>query len=250
MIENKKCTGDAFYSEKYAQEAWREERREDACYLIDQVRGIISFPNNGCVLDVGCGSGDLGLELKKQFSVESYGIELNETAIQYANERGVKSILADLDEVWPYQNEFFDVVTGTEIIEHIVNPDHFILEAKRVLKLNGLLVLTTPNMTAWFNRALFLFGYQPFFTEVSTIDKTLGLGFTRKLTPNREPVGHIRCFTLKAIREILELHGFDVVLVKGNTTRCLPKFMKLPDRLFRFSPSLSSNITIVGRKKL
>jgi len=99
-------------------------------------------------------------------------------------------------------------------------------EAFRVLKTDGYLVITTPNLAAWFNRLIFLFGYQPFFLEPSTKDKTVGLGFTRRLMPNRKPVGHIRCFTLKALKDILVLHGYKIVLVKGNTGYYLPNFMR------------------------
>lgn len=248
MNETKDYTSDAFYSEKYDEADWREQRAKDARYLIDQVREINPFLKGEKVLDAGCGSGDLGVELIKQFQSKCYGMELNDVAIQHANDRGVKAQKVDLDGKWSYDDEFFDVVTGTEIIEHVINPDHFILEAKRVLKPGGLLILSTPNIAAWFNRVIFLFGYQPFFTEVSTVDKTIGLSFTRKLTPNRKPMGHIRCFTLKALKEILELHGFEIVLVKGNEVYYLPKYMNLFDKFFKFFPGFASDVTVVGRK--
>lgn len=249
MSETKDYTGDAFYSEKYDEEGWREQRAKDARYLIDQVREINPFEEGGKVLDAGCGSGDLGVELMKQFHSDCYGMELNDVAIRHANERGVKTQKVDLDGRWVYEDALFDVVTGTEIIEHVLNPDHFILEAKRVLKSGGLLILTTPNIAAWFNRIIFLFGYQPFFTEVSTIDKTIGLSFTRKLTPNRKPMGHLRCFTLKALKEILELHGYEVVLVKGNKVYYLPKYMSFFDEFFSFFPGFASDVTVVGKKR-
>lgn len=249
MNETKDYTSDAFYSEKYDERDWRDQRMKDARYLISQVRQLNPFWEKCKVLDAGCGSGDLGVELIRQFQVDCYGMELNDVAIKHANKRGVNAKKVDLDGRWLYDDGFFDVVTGTEIIEHVINPDHFILEAKRVLKPNGLLILTTPNISAWFNRIIFLFGYQPFFTEVSTVDKTIGLQFTRKLTPNRKPMGHIRCFTLKALKEILEMHGFEIVLVKGNEVYYLPKYMNIFDKyIFRFFPGFSSDVTVVGRK--
>ena len=53
------------------------------------------------------------------------------------------------------------------MIEHLYNPDHMLEECRRVLKPGGLLIISTPNLQAWYNRILFLFGVQPIFYEVS-----------------------------------------------------------------------------------
>lgn len=84
--------------------------------------------------------------------------------------------------------------------------------------------------------------------EVSTVDKTIGLKFTRKLTTNREPVGHIRCFTVNALQDLLELHGYKVLLVKGTHGYYFPQPIKFFDRLISNIPALSANMTIVAKK--
>jgi 2-polyprenyl-3-methyl-5-hydroxy-6-metoxy-1,4-benzoquinol methylase len=45
----------------------------------------------------------------------------------------------------PFSNETFGSVLCTDVIEHVVDPDRLLAEAKRILKPNGTLVLTTPN---------------------------------------------------------------------------------------------------------
>lgn len=250
MDNSKDYTSDGFYSEKYDEKEWRDQHIRDARCFIDRVRQLGLFTKDAKILDAGCGSGELGSELIKGFGVECHGVEMNDVAIRHAEKKGIKTRKMDLDSGWLYDDGFFDVVIGTEIIEHVINPDNFILESKRVLKSGGFLMVATPNIANWFNRIIFLFGYQPFFTEVSTVDKTMGLGFTRKLTPNRKPVGHIRCFTLRALKDILELHGFETVLVKSNEVSFLPKYMAFFDKyLFRFFPGLASDVIVVGRKK-
>ncbi len=247
-MANKNYRSEHFYSESYAQKAWRDQLLQEGILLLQRIKTVPLFKKGKTVLDVGCGSGELGGLLKKTFQVEVHGTDINDEAIKNAKKQGIKVIEADVEEKWPYKDAQFDVVTATEIIEHVVNPDHFLQEAKRVLKRNGHIVITTPNLSAWFNRIIFLFGYQPFFTEVSTIDKTMGLSFTRRITPNREPVGHIRCFTMKALKDILELHGYEIVLVKGTNGYYFPQPIKFFDMLISKMSSLSANMTIVAKK--
>ena len=249
MKLNKDYIADSFYTEKYNDETWLKQMEKVAYSLINRIKDINPIKRGDRILDAGCGSGDLGRVLINKFNSQVYGIDMNKVTIQRAKKTGLKVKMADLDAKWPFENNFFNVVIGSEVIEHVVNPDNFLAETKRVLKKDGLLILTTPNLAAWFNRVIFLFGFQPFFTEVSTIDKTMGLSFTRKLTKNREPLGHIRCFTLRALKDILDLHGFRVILVKGSTVYYFPKFMKPFDYLFSYLPDFSTNLTIVARKK-
>jgi SAM-dependent methyltransferase len=45
----------------------------------------------------------------------------------------------------PYPSQYFDTVIAGEIIEHLHNPDFLIKECYRVLKKNGILILSTPS---------------------------------------------------------------------------------------------------------
>jgi len=49
---------------------------------------------------------------------------------------------------WPFNDRYADVILSVELIEHLENPwDHF-RECRRILKPNGVLILTTPNILA------------------------------------------------------------------------------------------------------
>jgi SAM-dependent methyltransferase len=197
------------------------------------------------VLDVACGISTLGTN----FSNQIYGIDLNPQAVKVAKKYGIKARIGDVEKKWNYPDEYFDIVIASHIIEHVVNPDQFILEAKRVLKKNGLLIVATPNLAAWFNRILLFFGFQPFFTEVSTLDKTLGLKFTRKLTPLRSPLGHLRVFTVGSLKDILEFHEFKITKIAGAQFLAFPPLLLFIDTFFSHIVGLASNVIIVGKKR-
>ncbi|MFA6073856.1 MAG: class I SAM-dependent methyltransferase [Candidatus Woesearchaeota archaeon] len=197
----------------------------------------------------GCGIGVLGSFIKKRFKVDVFGMELSNTAILKAKKNGILVKRGDLNKKWPYESNTFDYVISSQVIEHILDTDNFVKEIKRILKSGGTLCLSTPNLAAWFNRVIFLFGYQPFFTEISNEDKTLGLKFTRSLTDNRTPLGHIRVFTLKGLIDILEYHGFEIECKYGGEIEYLPNYMKTFDKFFSNFPYLASDLFVVARKK-
>jgi hypothetical protein len=76
-------------------------------------------------------------------------------------------------------------------------------DIKRVLKPGGWLFITTPNLGSWFNRFSLLFGFQPVYTEVST---RANAGHMINLPG--QPAGHIRMFTLRALKELVKREGF------------------------------------------
>jgi SAM-dependent methyltransferase len=91
-----------------------------------------------------------------------------------------------------------------EVIEHLWDPDGALDEVYDLLRPNGYLVLTTPNLASGINRVALFLGFQPVDSEVS-IRRHYG-------RPGRSPpVGHIRLFAFKTLLEIVAAHGFQVV---------------------------------------
>ncbi|MDE2320568.1 MAG: class I SAM-dependent methyltransferase, partial [candidate division NC10 bacterium] len=98
------------------------------------------------LLDVGCGVGTL-LDLVGAKFQAVHGCDLSETALREARQRGVLSVCADLNRgLLPYQDRSFECVTCLEVIEHVFDPLSLLRELHRVLKDDGQLVLTTPNI--------------------------------------------------------------------------------------------------------
>ncbi|MCK4462867.1 MAG: class I SAM-dependent methyltransferase [Candidatus Omnitrophica bacterium] len=103
-------------------------------------------------LDVGCSRGRQSVLLeKKGYEVTSVDIKK-----EYHKCRRV-----DVNERLPFDNESFDLVWVSEVIEHLDNPAQTLKEIRRVLKKDGALIATTPNSYFWVFRIFSLFGLTP-----------------------------------------------------------------------------------------
>ena len=85
----------------------------------------------------------------------------------------------------------------------------FLREIFRILKQGGYTVFATPNLAACYNIAYLLFGKQPYIAHVS--DNILAgswMPLKRLAWGKKEGPAHRRVFTLGALKELLEYHGF------------------------------------------
>jgi SAM-dependent methyltransferase len=128
------------------------------------------------------------------------------------------------------------VLLLNQVIEHLVDTDGLVREVRRVLVPGGVLLLSTPNLAAWFNRILLFGGVQPVFSEVSSVGV-----FGR---PGRQVVGHLRLFTRRALAEFLTAHGFVDLAFAGGTYHDVPRGMKWLDRLAVHRPGLAANLLV------
>ena len=102
--------------------------------LSDQHAGL------GDVLDVGCGEKVYSLFVK----CDSYtGIEVENSGRKQEEKKADKYF--DGINI-PFPDETFDFVLCTEVLEHAIEPVSLLIEMKRVLKTNGLLLITVPSM--------------------------------------------------------------------------------------------------------
>lgn len=106
------------------------------------------------LLDIGCDTGaDLFMLPKVEgITVERFGTDLSKGAIEQAQalaqKRGEKNIefkAVNANEPQPFKDHSFDIVTASELIEHIEKPVELLNEIARLLKPNGIAVITTPN---------------------------------------------------------------------------------------------------------
>lgn len=232
----------------YYSKGYKAKSTQDFINWTDkQIRSNFSFipyVKNHKVLDIACGISSLG----KMFGDHVTGIDLNIESIKKSRANGIHAVHGDVENKWPVAENYFDIVIASHIIEHLQNPDKMLMQSKRVLKRGGKLIIWTPNLAAWFNRIFLLIGYQPFFTEISTIDNTLGMPYLKPFHPIKKAMGHIRVPTLPALIDLIELHGFRIVSVSGSLFYPFPKPLRLVDKLFSYVPSLASTIAVVAEK--
>lgn len=224
-----------------------QQRQVVAVDLLSQATGS----SGGRVLDLGCGDGLFLAELDRIQNLsargwELHGVDYSPAVLADARRRPFTFKQCNLEEGIPYADNSFDVVTAGEVIEHVYDPDRLLREAHRVLRANGHVLLTTPNLQAWYNRALFVAGIQPVFYETSTKSSNIGAGPLARLKRSPAPVGHVRIFNRRALVDLLISESFRPVEVRGATFERLPGVIGSLDRLFQRMPTLASNLVVLA----
>lgn len=99
------------------------------------------------VLDIASGSG-YGTKILAESAKYVYGVDVNETAINYSKKhysgKNIEYLVGDGESI-PLGDASVDIVVTFETIEHIKDYKKFLKEVSRVLKKDGLLILSTPN---------------------------------------------------------------------------------------------------------
>ena len=197
------------------------------------------------ILDVGCGDGSALAVAAQYISGQNpahrfAGLDWSADALRQARARGLTVVRGSISPRLPVADGAADVVIMSELIEHLVDPDGAVAEVRRVLRPGGSLLLSTPNLAAWYNRGLLAAGIQPVFSEVS-----LRGVFGR---PGRVVAGHLRLFTRRALTEFLTASGFRCVTVAGARYHDVPRPLGPLDRAFCRWPSAASILLVHARK--
>ncbi len=99
------------------------------------------------VLDIASGSG-YGTKMLAKHAKKVYGVDVNEDAVAYAKENyagnNIEYLLGDGESI-PLPDNSVDVLITFETIEHIKNYRKFLDEVHRVLKPDGMAIVSTPN---------------------------------------------------------------------------------------------------------
>jgi len=141
--------------------------------LIQNVPAMPTWGRSRKFLDLGCGSGETMLLLKK-LGWEVYGLDINKNAIKYAKARGLTDArYGTYKDISNYRDGFFDAIRLYHVIEHLDDPRFCLKLIKKKLKNGGELIIGTPNIESfasrlfgryWYNldapRHLFLFSPQ------------------------------------------------------------------------------------------
>lgn len=132
---------------------WSGERLETYIFTDTTVEHLhrysiaLEFASGKNVLDIACGEG-YGTNLLAQRSKHVTGVDINSQTIAAASKKYKKNnstFICNNIEKLSFENNIFDLVVSFETIEHVENYNHAISEIKRVLKPDGLLIISTPN---------------------------------------------------------------------------------------------------------
>lgn len=106
------------------------------------------YAQSKVVLDFGCGTGYGSYLLHEKGARKVVGVDISKDAIDYCNSNYKANNLefkSDDCTKCQLQNSTFDIIVSFEVIEHLKMVDCFLSEVKRLLKKNGLFVVSTPN---------------------------------------------------------------------------------------------------------
>jgi 2-polyprenyl-3-methyl-5-hydroxy-6-metoxy-1,4-benzoquinol methylase len=147
------------------------------------------------VLDIGCGEGFLAAELKTDGNVVA-GVDFLERArrsdalqeYHAADLNGPAGMLTRM-----FGGRKFDRALLLDVLEHLVRPENLLAETKEVLKENGRLIVSVPNVANVTVRLMLLMGKFDY-TERGILDRT-----------------HLRFFTRKTARRFLEEGSWQIL---------------------------------------
>lgn len=135
-------------------------KRYSAEGVHEKVLACMKRFQGGIVLDAPSGQGALSEELE----VAGFKVFQGDLARENIFYRNGRCTQLDLNGFLPFKEDSFDYVVCVEGVEHLENPHRLIEEFARLVKEDGYLIITTPNVMALKSRLRFLFyGYLDFF---------------------------------------------------------------------------------------
>lgn len=164
------------------QSNWKEERQWRYGPLY---REIFKRKNKGSIIDIGAGTG-MFLTRFKERGWKVQGTEVSEDVAKFGKENfGIRSKVGDFLKL-KFDAKQFDVVTLNTVLEHVYKPKETLKKVYRILKSDGLLVVTVPNIDS--------FGSKIFRSEWYALD----------------PPRHLYHFSTGTLKKMIEQADFEI----------------------------------------
>lgn len=195
---DRRTAEDLLYQKIWSAKVERERNLADDGSLRTD-RALTLFQPGGRFLDVGCGEGTLGRQVRPLFD-EIHGVDISEAAVALARERGLTAHQVNINtDPLPYPDGHFSAVASLDVIEHVFDPVRLVQEIRRVLSPGGYAVISTPNIRKIQRIMTLMRGHFP------------GTSY--------DPVGfdggHLHYFTSRDLAELFAHAGFAIEVVQG-----------------------------------
>ncbi|GEM_PF-1343266 len=186
---------------------------EEAFYRFVKTLQLIPISSQGKILEIGSNPYFLSILLKKFRKLDWFGSNffstptksISQTVVneKYGGQYTFESKLFNIEnDTFPFPDEHLDYVLFCEVIEHLIkDPIHALKEIHRVLKPNGTLILTTPNVTRYSN-------IQKLQKGENIYDPYSKYGIYGR---------HNREYTVKELSEIINKIGFKLDVIFTNS---------------------------------
>jgi ubiquinone/menaquinone biosynthesis C-methylase UbiE len=176
------------------------------------------------IVDLGTADGlMLGMIKKAYPSSQCIGIELSMDLLKTSTDNNISLLQGNVNQL-PIAGNTVDIVIATAIIEHLPDPGEILSEAMRVLKPQGLVIVTTPD---------------PFWEKLAT------------LVGHLQEEQHHKVMKLKDLDVLLRTAGFEIAALKKFMLS--PIGMPLEDTIEKIVRNIGfhfffANQLIVGKK--
>ncbi|MBI3634356.1 MAG: class I SAM-dependent methyltransferase [Candidatus Yonathbacteria bacterium] len=203
------------------------------------------YSRKGNLLDVGAATGFF-VDIAQKMGWNACGLEISEYAAEIAQEKGLDVVWGTLRDGM-FQEMSFNAITLWDVLEHFQNPNREIRACSKLLGVNGILALSTPDSSSWYARIM-------------------GKRWHLLVPPE-----HLHYFTQKSVKIFLERNNFDCEEIikigktftleyilhtvaewqKSSLLRKVVRFLKKYPRLggFAISINLRDNMVVIVRKK-
>jgi SAM-dependent methyltransferase len=178
------------------------------------------------VLDLGCGTGvKLTSLLADRFPETCFvGIDSDVASIAYATEvNRLANVHYYIDGTY-YQDDPFDLVIASEVIEHVEDPVAFLISLIGYLAPDGKLILTLPNGFGPFELASFVetvMHLTGIYRALRKFKRILRPKTMQLLTSDTLAISpHINFFAYSQIRSLISACGLQIILYKPRTFLC------------------------------
>lgn len=149
-----------------------------------RIKSILKYKRNGFLVDVGCAYGFFLEVAKEYFEVKGY--EICQDAVDFARSSSLDVVCDDFSKAYIPKNSM-DVITMWDVIEHLPDPQSYVVKSNAILKQNGLLCITTG--------------------DIGSFNARLRKQKWRML----HPPTHLYYFSKETLRLFLEKNGFQIL---------------------------------------
>ncbi len=176
----------------------------------NNIKLLSKYKKSGRLLDIGCSYGYI-LKTFQNYGYKTEGIEISKRSYQYAKKYCKVNVKYGNFNKFHYDEQSFDIVSLFDTLEHFSNPKKVIKKIHRILTINGIVIIQTPN-------------FNSFISKIATTN------WFWLLIPQ-----HLYLFSIRSLYFLLENNGFNIIKITTwddyeELDRNILYLMKLKDK--------------------
>lgn len=193
-------------------------------YFVSLLEIIRRYKKAGKLLDIGCGDGGF-LRLAQDNGWEPHGVEIGNWARSFTKKRNINISIGKLKDIG-FPAAYFDIIFSNEVFEHLSDPSDMLIEIKRILKDDGIVVIAgVPN----FNSLSIRLGVDRFISNT--------------------PPGHINYFVPKTLERLARKTGFRALKISTIGMANIKNLLSLHKKEKDFIKEKTLETNLAGKRE-